>query len=405
MNNVATKKPFSQPFLSQYVFTPTLLPFTDEEIVKIDIELGEYEQIFLNPDIERNLISRNELLASFAISKAENSTLTLQEAQDVYGVILADEEYTFISNKLKAKQQLTRKDYEKLEFFNIAKTFRGLNQSPIKITDLTPALIKEIHRSLSQGLDIFAEYISDFTFYKAGNWRDNDTIRVGTYIPAPFEEVEKGVEELVIWLKENQTITGIALFHTALYALHPFNNGNKRVCRILEHLFFRDLGLNQKNLYSTSYYYHKEKARYYKYLLYSLERRNLNHFVSFVQEALMLSILSVVKTSLEAKRDEFLQRQDADTQIKSIVRPLMKRQELQFKNLFKYSRGKIARQTFVNYLQQAVDAHIVTKREAGRTTYYRFNLNTSQPEEETLKSWLNFAKQRLSYIPADIKLV
>lgn len=405
MNNVATKKPFSQPFLSQYVFTPTLLPFTDEEIVKIDTELGEYEQIFLNPDIERNLISRNELLASFAISKAENSTLTLQEAQDVYGVILANEEYTFISDKLKAKQKLTRKDYEKLEFFNIAKTFRGLNQSPIKITDLTPALIKEIHRSLSQGLDIFAEYISDFTFYKAGNWRDNDTIRVGIYIPAPFEEVEKGVEELVAWLKENQTITGIALFHTALYALHPFNNGNKRVCRILEHLFFRDLGLNQKNLYSTSYYYHKEKARYYKYLLYSLERRNLNHFVSFVQEALMLSILSVVKTSLEAKRDEFLQRQDADTQIKSIVRPLIKRQELQFKNLFKHSRGKIARQTFVNYLQQAVDAHIVTKRKAGRTTYYRFNLNTSQTEEETLKSWLNFAKQRLSYIPDDIKLV
>lgn len=404
MANITTKKPFIHAFLSQFVFTQTLLPFTDDEIIKIDMQLEEYEQVFLNPDIERSLISRAELLASFAISKAEDSSLTLQEAQDVYNVILAKEEYTFISDKLKTKQKLTRKDYEKLEFFNIAKTFRTLNQSPIKINDLTPSLIRDIHLTLSRGLDIFAKFLPEFTIYKSGNFRDNDTIRVGTYIPAPFQGIEKGVAELVSWIKKNQNITSVALFHTALYALHPFNNGNKRVCRILEHLFFRDLGINKKNLYSTSYYYHKQKTRYYKYLLYSLERKNLNHFVGFVQEALVLSIISVVKTSLESKRAEFLEKQETDHQIKSILRPLVKRQEVQFKNLFKHSKGKIARQTFVNYLQRATDEDIVVKREEGRTTYYQFNLKTPGPEEETLKEWLQFAKQRLSYIPDDLKL-
>src|SRR3990170_3650775 len=101
MNNIATKKPFTLPFLSQFVFTPTLLPFTDEEVRRIDTELKEYEQVFLNPDIERNLISRNELLTSFAISKAENSTLTLQEAQDVYNLVLDYQDLTFIADKLK----------------------------------------------------------------------------------------------------------------------------------------------------------------------------------------------------------------------------------------------------------------------------------------------------------------
>lgn len=402
MNNIATKKPFSHIFLSQYVFTPTLLPFTDDEIIKIDTELTKYEQVFLNPDIEGNLISRNELLASFAISKAENSTLTLQEAKEVYGVILANKEYRSISQKLKAKQKLTQKDYEKLEFFNIAKIFRSLSQSPIKISDLTPSLIRDIHQNLSRGLDIFADYLPDFTVYKSGTWRDNDTIRVGTYIPAPFETIEKGVMELVSWIKNNRSITGVALFHTALYALHPFHNGNKRVCRILEHIFFRDLGINKKNLYSTSYYYHKQKARYYKYLLYSLERRNLNHFIGFVQEALVLSMISVVKTSLEAKRAQFLARQDTETQIKLILKPLIKRSELQFKNLFKAVKGKMARQTFVTYLQKATNEHIVVKREAGRTTYYSINLEN--PEEETLKSWFTFVQKRLSYIPDDIKL-
>lgn len=76
---------------------------------------------------------------------------------------------------------------------------------------------------------------------------------------------------------------------------------------------------------------------------------------------------------------------------------------LPFKNLFKHSRGKIARQTFVKYLQKAVEDDIVARREEGRTTYYRFNLNP-EPEEETLKQWLNFVKQRLSYIPADVSI-
>ncbi len=403
MDKIATK-PFVHTFLSEFVFVKKLLPFSDKEIANIDRELAEYEQVFLNPDIERNLISRNELLASFAISKAENSSLTLQEAQDVYSLILANEELTFISDKIKKGDKLTRKDYEKLEFFNIAKVFRSLNETKITVDNITPLNIREIHQQLSLGLDVFEKYLPEFTVYKAGKWRDNDTIRVGSYKPAPFTGIEEGIEELLIFLRKNKNITGVALFHTALYALHPFNNGNKRVCRILEHIFFRDLGLNKKNLYSTSYYYHKQKARYYKNLLYSLERRNLNHFVSFVQEALILSMIGVVKLSLESKRSGFLTNQTDDDQIRLILKPLIKRAELQFKNLFKGSRGKVARQTFVTYLQRATDENIVLKREAGRTTYYRLNLKDA-PEEETINNWLSFAKQKLSYIPDDIKLV
>lgn len=403
MNNIASK-PFTHTFLSKFVFVKSLLPFSDEEIKKIDKELSEYEQVFLNPDIEQNLISRNELLASFAISKAENSTLTLQEAQDVYSLVLANKELTFISDKLKKEEALTQKDYEKLEFFNIAKTFRSLNGSPLTMKRITVDNIRDLHKNLSLGLDVFERFLPDFTIYKAGKWRDNDNIRVGNYIPAPFAEIEDGIKELLSFLKNNQNITGAALFHTALYALHPFNNGNKRVCRILEHLFFRDLGLNKKNLYSTSYYYHKQKPRYYKNLLYSLERRNLNHFASFIQEALVLSMIGVVKLSLESKRSIFLNNLTDDNQIRLALKPLVKRQQLQFKNLFRSVKKKMARQTFVNQLQKATDKGIILKREAGRTTYYHLNLK-DVPEEETLNSWLAFAKQRLPYIPDDIKLV
>ncbi len=396
-------KPFSGKFLSQFVWAPQTVPFTNEEILSFDGELLQYEQVSLNPDIEKNLISKNELLASFAISKAENSELTLKEAQDVYSLIISDPDYDFVGKKLKLKKKLTQKDHDELEFFNIAKVFRSVNQEPFGVEKLTPEKIKQLHLKLSQGLDIFKDHLSEFTVYRAGKFRDNDLIRVGSYIPAPYTEIEKGVEELISYLQKNQTIAGIAIFHTALYGLHPFNNGNKRVCRILEHVLLRSLGINGKNLYSTSYYYHKQKERYYKYLLYSLERKNLNHFVSFMFEALVLSIIDVVKTSLETKRNEFIDRQEVLGPEKLVLKPFIKRGEIQFKNLARATKGKVTRPTLVTYLQKVVELDVLKRREAGRNTYY--TLNFTSTEEETLNKWLAFAKKRLSYIPDDIKLV
>lgn len=402
MNKKITKNLFSQDFLKEFILTPELLPFKDKEIVKLDKELSEYEQLFMNPDVEKNLISKNELLASFAISKAEASSLSLKEAKDVYNVILNNQGYDFIRKKIKNKKKLTQKDYEKLEFFNIAKTFKKLNQERFKIDKLTPNLIKDVHFQLSQGLDVFHRHLPGFTVYKSGKWRDNDAIRVGSYKPPSYKKIPGGIKELISWLRANNSITSVGIFHTALYALHPFNNGNKRVCRVLEHILLRSLDINSKNLYSTSYYYHQQKDRYYKYLLYSLERKNLNHFTSFVLEAVVLSIISVLKASLEAKRAEFLEKKIENKKIKLVFKPLIKRHELQFNTLFKFSKKKISRQTFVSYLQKAVENQLLKKRGVGRAVYYSLNLQTA--EDEVIKQWIDFAQERLSYIADDIKL-
>ena len=393
-------KPFSHPFLSQFLFAPSTLPFSHQSLVSLDQELSHYEQVFLDPEVEKSLITKNELLTSFAISKAEASQLTLKEARAVYSLLVSDPNYDFIGPKLKAKHKLTQKDHDQLEFFNIAKTFRTMNQSVLTLDQLTPRLIQQLHQQLTQGLDVFQDYLADFNVYKSGTWRDNDTIHVGTYSPPLYTQIESGLTELILYLKNHPTVIGTAVFHTALYALHPFNNGNKRVCRILEHILLRSLGLNPKNLYSTSYYYHTQKPRYYKYLLYSLERTNLNHFVAFVLEALVLSLIGVLKTSLEVKRSQFLDRHDLDSTTRIILKPLIKRHEFQFKHLARSTKGKLARQTLVNYLQKSIKLGIINRCAIGRTTYYQ--LNFSAPEQDTFKKWLAFARQHLSFIPPNI---
>ena len=393
--------PFSTAFLDKFILAPNVLPLQDKLLIELDQQLSHFEQVFLNPEIEQNLISRNELLASYAISKAENSQLTLGEAEDVYQLILGNEKYSFIADKLKNKEKLTQKDHDKLEFFNIAQTFHSISKEKFFLKELTPKYIQNLHKQLTQGLDVFGDHVQGYEPYKSGHWRDNDSVRVGSYTPASYELIPKGVVELIKYIQDDPTPIKVAIFHTALYALHPFNNGNKRICRILEHLLLRSIGLNAKNLYSTSYYYHQHKDRYYKHLLFSLERNNLNHFVSFVQEALSLSIVSVVQLSLQSKRREFLSVQSSS--IQTILKPLIKRRELQFKNLFKRSKKKMARQTFVNYLDEAVTKGVVTREKRGKNVYYSLKLLTN--EQDTTKNWIKLLQPKLPHIPDKILLV
>jgi len=393
---------FHTPFLKEFTLTSSLLPFSDSELAGVDHELAVYEKVYLDPDVEKYLYSKNELMASFAISKAENSTLTIAEAQQVYNFVIENKELSFISEKLNNNQELTEKDFEKLEFYNIVRVFRKINKDTFTIDQLNQNFIKLVHADLTAGFDIFSTKLLGFTVYKSGMWRDNNNIIVGSYVPAPHQEISEGVCELIEFIKTNYTITNVGIFHTSLYALHPFNNGNKRVCRVLEHVLLRGLGVNTQNLYSTSYYYHKEKERYYKYLLASLERRNLTYFASFFQEALFLSIVSTVKTSLEMKRYEFITGKELNDQINLIIKPLIKKKELQYKHLRKLVVKKMAEQTFVTYLQQAVDKNIITKRGVGRSVFYQINLDSE--EENIISKWLELGKKKLSYIPDSIKL-
>lgn len=396
------QKPFKSKFLSTFVLAPDLIPFEDKDVLRLDNELHDFGQIFLSPDLEKYLISTNELLTSFAISKAENSSLTLLEAKAVHKLVLENEDYEFINKKIKNKEKLTQKDYEKLEFFNIAKTFRALNNSGFRVSELNGARIRKIHQSLTQGLDIFKDHLTHFDVYKSGKWRDNDNIRVGDYKPAPCEQIPKEVAGIVSWFKKNPSIVNLAVFHTALYAAHPFCNGNKRTCRILEHFLLRDLGLNKRNIYSTSYYYHVQKDRYYKHLLASLEIRNLNHFSEFVLESVVLSIFSVIKTSLEAKRKNFLRGKTNDKSLLVLLDPLIGRGQLQFKKLLKISKAKGTKQTLINHLKRAQKEKIIKRRSKGKNVFYR--LDFSAPEEDLLKKWLEFIQEKLLFVPDEFRL-
>lgn len=390
--------PFVQPFLSSFFIAPNSLSFKDEDLKEADKKLSVYEKTEIDWSLEKSLRERNDMLVSYAVSKAENSSLTLAEAADIYNLI--DDAPSFLVKKIKEAKKLTQNDYDRLEYYNIAKTFKALAEDGFGINDLTPELILKLHLRLTENLDIFSKHLSSFEVYNSGHFRDNDKIKVGDYQPAPYQEIKPSVLELIKWLQAAPSAINIFIFHAALYALHPFKNGNKRVCRVLEHFLLKDIGYNKKSLYSTSYYYHKHKSRYYSNLVESLYKHNLNNFVSFASEALFFSVAGVVVGVLQRKKQDFLNNSGLDDKIIKILKPLVKRNEVKFGRFYALAKRKVARQTFVTYLDEAVTKGVVIKREQGKNTYYSLAGNYS--ESNLLIDWLNIGRKKLNYLPDDL---
>jgi len=391
-------------YLSLFNYFQDKQPFSDKDIILLDQELDAYEKKLLNPEIESNLISRNELFASFAISKAEDSNLTLDQAKNIYTLVKNNKQWNLINKKLADHKELTNSDYEKLEYYNIVKVFRKLNQKPFTLNELNINLLKKIHSELTIGMDIFDQYLMGFDLYYSGNLRKKDNIKVGDYQPSPAKDLEKNVKELIFWLKNNFTITNVGIFHNALYALHPFSNGNKRLCRVLEHILFRLLGINSRNIYSTSYYYYQFKSRYYNRLLASLLKKDLTLFSSFIMEALAMSILGVYKTSIEVQRKQFIDDHILeDDKILKIIKPLIKEKRISYSNLYKRVKRKMAEQTFNNIIKELLVKDILKREKEGKAVFY--SLNLSLGEEQLYAKHLKYISSKISKIPVSYRLL
>ncbi len=101
--------------------------------------------------------------------------------------------------------------------------------------------------------------------------------------PAPGEIKEK-IVELVGWYNLNvgklNAIELAALMHLRFYVIHPFDDGNKRMSRLLLNKAFFDAGYPILNI-------SKDTRRYFDALVTSVEKKDEKPFVSFVFEQLI----------------------------------------------------------------------------------------------------------------------
>ena len=203
---------------------------------RIDSLAKQYAQLLRDKPEAVRLVALAEIPEMVYNSNAiENSTLTLQDTEDI-----------LLRNRIKRDHDV-REIYEAK---NLAKITEMLLDNPEKT--ITPESILELHKILLSGIhDNWAG-----RFRSGREW-----VRVGGHVGANPDFVEQLVKELLVDYKKQDDLyflEKIAWFHAESESIHPVNDGNGRLGRVLINQQLQALGLPpiiiQNRSKRTSYY-------------------------------------------------------------------------------------------------------------------------------------------------------
>lgn len=188
---------------------------------RIKILKAEFDRFRIGKDSLLHIIDEAEIPEMVYNSNAiENSTLTLKETEKI--LLEMD-----ISRNINLREVFEAK--------NLARILEYI-RTKSRETELTRGIILFLHEMLLRNIEDSI----------AGRFRTKgEYVRVGTHIaPAP-EQVEKIMEEILIEYTSNcdmYFIDKIATYHLNFEMIHPFNDGNGRMGRIIINFQFLRLG-------------------------------------------------------------------------------------------------------------------------------------------------------------------
>lgn len=142
--------------------------------------------------------------------------------------------------------------------------FKRLSDLPICMK-----LIKETHKILLSngrgGVKMPGE------FRKSQNWigHAGSTLKNASFIPPAPDEMDICLSELEKYIHEDSDISNlikIALIHYQFETIHPFLDGNGRMGRLLIILYLKEQGITQYPVLYLSYFFKKNRIRYYELL-------------------------------------------------------------------------------------------------------------------------------------------
>lgn len=237
---------------------PTQKPIR-EKIKKLK---KEYDLLKISKSALLQMIDDAEVPESVYNSNAiENSTLTLKETEKIL-------------LELEVARNVTLR--EVFEAKNLARVMQYIrSKQPEEITRETILLL---HQML----------LTNIRDKIAGRFRkENEYVRVGTYIAPPPEHIENTIREILAeYSSDSETYFAdkIAKFHLDFENLHPFGDGNGRIGRVLINYQLYLLGFPGVIIRD------KEKEYYYEAFATYRDNKNTKIMEGIITKAIMESL-------------------------------------------------------------------------------------------------------------------
>jgi Fic family protein len=380
-------------YLGRFELSRDHINFTDKVFFDLDESIRNHI-VFDNQDLEKYLIAQAEFLSTFSTAKIEGiNDLSDAEAKNILNNFLG-------FGKDKPPSVIRKKELDIREFKNIVRGFRMVCEDGLRATDISVNKLKAIHQTLTEDLDRLSYGVSGAEpAYNPGMFRDSDVWIGGMYTPAKPADIEKEVEAAIGFYKGNQTIVDAFIFSIAIYAIHPFNNGNKRVCRIMEHGLLRGLGINRENTYSHIVETYHVIERYNDALQASLGRKILNNFVNMQLESLFWAQMHTLRAAVEFSRRKFVEAvlgQQKKKHLAELLNSLISAKALQFKDI-KIAMGGINDKIVASLLNWCLGRSLLRKHVQGRDSFYTLAFDSAA--EKDLTRYYKENRDRLTYTP------
>jgi Fic family protein len=194
-------------------------------------------------------------------------------------------------------------DDDAREAFNYAYALGQANQS-LETLPISHRVIKEAHENLLGGLSSKRGAGKRPGQYKqhqnAVGWT-GESIHTARYVPPPPRETQGCMDQLETYMnvdnkQQGQRLIDLALIHYQFEAIHPFDDGNGRIGRMLITLLSQQMKLVELPLLHLSPYFEKHKDPYIDKLFGVSTQAKWNEWIKFFLGAIEESCKSAIQT-------------------------------------------------------------------------------------------------------------
>lgn len=199
------------------------------------------------------------------------------------------------------------------EVINYVKAMRhGLKRLREDNFPMSLRLIREIHGVLMQQVRGGNTHLTPGEFRRMQNWIGGTNLANARFVPPPVEIMHDALSAFEQYLYEDDAMPPLircGLLHYQFETIHPFNDGNGRVGRLLMTLYLVWKGILDEPMLYLSAYLKTHQQEYYDRLTQVRTDGNFEAWIRFFLEGIREVSQMVLQTT---KKIQLLERTDSD---------------------------------------------------------------------------------------------